>query len=483
MTQPNSFYWYDYETFGIDSQRDRISQFAGVRTDEDLNVIDQPLVCYCQPSADYLPDPEACLLTGITPQIAQQKGIPEAEFIALIHQQMSQPNTCVVGYNSLRFDDEFTRNSLYRNFFDPYSREYKNGNSRWDLIDLTRITAALRPEGINWRKNEQGITRFKLTDLTEDNNIKHEGAHEALSDVYATIDLARLLNEKQPRLYQYMRDQRWKQATQSLLDVYNKPILVHCSSLLPRTQAYTSLIMPIAPHPDNKNAVIVVDLQTDPQTLLDYSAQEINDLLFTPKAERSADAPSLGLLNIQINRCPVLAPQKVMSEAQAQTLNIDIALCQQRADTLRQHPELIRKLQQVYEPNWESKDQPLPDPDLAIYSGGFFSRQDQYIFKQIRNSTPQQLVDADFNFQDPRLYEMLFRYRARNYPHSLNSDEQQRWQAFCQQRLEIDQENGRYQQYQEKIQLLRGQYSEVHQQRLLDVLQDYGQQLLDTLCQ
>jgi len=140
----NTLYWHDYETFGIDPKRDRPVQFAGIRTDEDLNIIGEPLVIYCRPANDFLPNPQACMVTGIAPQLALTEGLSETDFIAKIHAEFAKPGTCTVGYNNIRFDDEFTRYTLYRNFYDPYAREWQNGNSRWDIIDLLRLTKALR---------------------------------------------------------------------------------------------------------------------------------------------------------------------------------------------------------------------------------------------------------------------------------------------------------------------------------------------------
>ena len=199
-----SLYWHDYETFGINPQSDRAAQFAGLRTDIDLNIIDEPFIIYCQPADDYLPEPEACLITGITPQQALEKGVCEAEFITRIHQQLAQAHTCTVGYNSLRFDDEVTRNLLYRNFFDAYAREWKNDNSRWDIIDMARAARALRPEGINWPNHEDGKPSFRLEDITRENNIEHSGAHDAMADVYATIAVAKLIKQAQPKLYNFL---------------------------------------------------------------------------------------------------------------------------------------------------------------------------------------------------------------------------------------------------------------------------------------
>ncbi|MFT7661707.1 MAG: exodeoxyribonuclease-1, partial [Gammaproteobacteria bacterium] len=200
----NTFYWHDYETFGVDPSKDRPSQFAGLRTDEDLNPVGEPLVIYCQPQKDILPAPQACLITGITPQLAMEKGLLEPQFIEAIHRQLSVPGTCGVGYNSIRFDDEVTRYALYRNFFDPYQREWKNGNSRWDIMDMLRLTRALRPEGIEWPDHEPGRPSFKLEHLTAANGLAHEAAHDALSDVTATIAVAKLVKDKQPRLFDYV---------------------------------------------------------------------------------------------------------------------------------------------------------------------------------------------------------------------------------------------------------------------------------------
>jgi len=161
-----SFYWHDYETFGVDPCRDRPAQFAGQRTNRDLEPIGEPLVVYCKPARDVLPSPMSCLITGITPQRAERDGLIEAEFAARLHEELAEPGTCAAGFNSIRFDDEFTRNLLYRNFYDPYAREWENGNSRWDIIDLARMCYALRPAGVEWPRHADGAASFRLEDLS-----------------------------------------------------------------------------------------------------------------------------------------------------------------------------------------------------------------------------------------------------------------------------------------------------------------------------
>src|SRR5579871_2035428 len=129
-----TFYWHDYETWGCNASLDRPVQFAGVRTDLNLNIIGEPLELYCKPPSDMLPHPEACLTHGITPQIAQERGVLEYQFTAKIYEELSKPHTCAVGFNNIEFDDKVTRFILYRNFYDPYEHTWKNDNSRWDVL-------------------------------------------------------------------------------------------------------------------------------------------------------------------------------------------------------------------------------------------------------------------------------------------------------------------------------------------------------------
>ncbi len=250
-----TFYWHDYETWGTDPSVDRPAQFAGVRTDEDLNIIGEPLRLFCRPAPDILPQPEACLITGIAPQKALNEGVPEAEFIARIYREFTEPGTCSVGYNSLRFDDEVTRYTLYRNFYDPYEREWANGNSRWDIIDMVRLCYALRPNGIEWPVVD-GKVSFRLELLTAANGIRHEAAHDAYSDVEATIALARLVKARQPALYDYVLQHKHKNKLAGLIDLLNRKPLLHISSRFSADTGCAALVMPLAMLPSIKGAVV-----------------------------------------------------------------------------------------------------------------------------------------------------------------------------------------------------------------------------------
>ncbi|WP_432740232.1 exodeoxyribonuclease I [Methylobacter sp. G7] len=433
MSATQTFYWHDYETFGTDPRRDRAVQFAGIRTDFDFNIIGDPLVVYCKPAADCLPHPDACLITGITPQLAEQKGVCEAEFIRLIHDQLAASNTCTLGYNSLRFDDEVTRNCLYRNFYDPYAREWQNGNSRWDLIDVVRAAKALRPEGIVWPVNEEGGASFRLDQLTRDNNIAHEAAHDALSDVYATLAIAKLVKQAQPKLYQFLLQHRVKAEVLNLLQLGSFKPVVHISGKYLAAKNCLAIVLPICKHPTNTNGIIVYDLSVDPEPMLRLSVEEIQRRIFTATADLPEGVARIPLKTVHINKCPVLAPVSVIRPDDAQRLAIDLALCHANIDRIKAAVGLAEKLAAVFSGHTYAEQD--SDPDLEIYSGGFFTENDKKQMAKIRGMLPEQLAKATFKFIDSRLPEMLFRYRARNYPETLTGDEQLRWNAFCVKRL------------------------------------------------
>lgn len=427
----SSLFWYDYETTGIDPRRDRPLQVAGIRTDENLNEIGEPLNIYCQPSDDILPHPAACLVTGITPDKLAQQGLAEAEFMTRVHAELSQPGTCGVGYNSLRFDDEVTRYSLYRNFFDPYAREWQGGNSRWDLIDLVRTAYALRPEGIVWPQEEGRVT-LKLERLTAANGIEHGQAHDALSDVRATIALARLLRAKQPKLYDYLYQLRSKQRVLDQVRLL-QPVL-HISGRFAGARHYLSVVLPLAWHPRNRNALIVCDLQADIAPLLNEDGETLRQRLYTRREQLAAGELPVPLKLLHINRCPVLAPLAVLRGEDIQRLQLDMPCYQARAEQLRAaQAQWQEKLALVYGEEQFAANQ---DPEQQLYEG-FIGDRDRRLSEQVRQADPQRLAQTSWPFDDARLPELLFRYRARNFPGSLNVAEQQRWRTFCQQRLSL----------------------------------------------
>ncbi|MCH9698270.1 MAG: exodeoxyribonuclease I [Gammaproteobacteria bacterium] len=473
---PDSFYWIDYETFGANPRMDRPCQFAGIRTDIDFNVIEDPLVLYCKQSDDYLPHPEACLVTGITPQIANANGVCEAEFIEQIQERLIQPGTCTVGYNNIRFDDEVTRHLLYRNLREPYEHEWRNNNSRWDLIDVLRLTCALRPEGIEWPVDDNGNPVFRLEALTNANGIEHGDAHDALADVRATIAMAALVRDAQPRLFEYCLNHRDKLSVFDGLDLDNMEPVVHVSGRIAASRHCLAMVAPVAMHPANKNGIIVYDLAVNPEPLLELDSEEISKRLFTAQADLPESIERIPLKTVHANKCPVIAPVSVLREQDCQRLSIDLSLCRKNLEMLKQHQHTIRdKVSAVFQSSTPAQN---ADPDTMLYSGGFLGDSDRRKLRHITTIPEHELLGYSADFIDQRLAEMLFRYRARNYPESLTEQEQASWNQFRYQRLfenNPDTETGLdFSEFNSILNELKAKTVESKQLEILDDLEHYG---------
>lgn len=427
----SSFFWHDYETFGRVPRRDRPAQFAGVRTDLDLNEIEAPVMHYCQPAPDTLPDPESVLLTGILPQHCLQQGLPEHAFADAVMRELGRPGSIGVGYNSIRFDDEVTRFLFWRNLLDPYAREWRDGCSRWDLMDTVRCAYALRPEGIAWPTDEAGRVSFKLERLTAANGLAHEAAHDALSDVRATLALARLVKARHPRLWDFCLALREKAAVQAQI-VAGRPLL-HVSGRYPVERGCLAIVWPFAPHPTNRNEVIVWDLAHDPEVLMSLDAAQIRARLFVRQEDLPEGVSRLPIKTLHINKSPVVvANLNTLDAALAERWGIDKA----QADAFAQKAARISgDMLGVWERVF-AREAPAraPDVDEDLY-GGFLHDDDRRRLQQLRALPPEAMAAARPAFRDGRLEELVFRFRARNFPGSLAPEEAARWQRHCAGRL------------------------------------------------
>ncbi|TAL72400.1 MAG: exodeoxyribonuclease I [Rhodanobacter sp.] len=475
-----TFFWHDYETFGADPRRDRPVQFAGIRTTTELEMVGNPVMVFAQPPRDCLPQPEACLITGITPQQAAREGVCEADFAAQVHAALAEPGTCGVGYNSLRFDDEVTRQLLYRNFFEPYGREWENGNSRWDLIDLVRMCEALRPEGIHWPLRDDGSPSFKLEHLARANHLQQEHAHDALSDVHALIDLARLLRTRQPRLWDWHYALRRKQRVFGLIDVAQMTPLVHVSSRYPASRHCLTLIAPIAMHPARPGEIIVCDLASDPRAWLDLDEDDIADRVFTARADLPEDIERVPLRTLRANRSPAIAPLSALKGADLARLQLDPERCLAHRDVLAATDGLAAKVARVFA--HAASIPPAADAELALYDG-FLPDADKRLLRDVRSTPPSELASRVFPFRDHRYAELLFRYRARNWPETLNATDDARWKTFRRNRLTraTPLTTLTFDDYFATLAALRADPVRADKLAILDQLQAWGETLHDTL--
>ena len=431
----HTFLWHDYETFGVNPRRDRPAQFAAIRTDAQLNEVGEPLMLYCQPANDYLPDPQSCLITGITPQLAWERGVPEREFAARIEAEMARPGTVGVGYNTIRFDDEFTRFMFWRNLIDPYAREWQNQCGRWDLLDVVRMAYALRPDGIVWPTKEDGTPSFKLEDLSLANGLVHEAAHDALSDVRATIALARLVRDKNPRLFDFCftlhkKDRVAAELHLPVTALTARPFL-HVSGMYGAQRGCLAVVWPLANHPPNKNEIIVWDLAHDPSELATISTETLRQRMFTRAADLPEGVTRLPIKTIHLNKSPmVVGNLKTLTPALAQRWSIDMEQALQHAAIARDLPDMSA----IWPAVFARPAEPALDVEQDLYAG-FVGNQDRYRLHELRALSGEALARAKGSFDDPRLQELLWRYRARNFPQTLDEADQARWEAHRAARL------------------------------------------------
>lgn len=449
VSPATTFYWFDYETFGLNRFCDRPAQFSGQRTDADLQNVGPADNWFCRPSADYLPTPESCLVTGITPQAAARKGVIEAQFADRVRAVFTQPNTICVGYNNYGFDDDVTRFLFWRNLLDPYEREWKNGCSRWDLLPFTRAVWALRPQGIEWPQVKvEGVDRvsFRLEELSKANHLEHSHAHDAASDVAATIALARLLRQHQPKLWAYALANRGKDRCRAVLE--NRPhdgaTVLWLDGHAGQDKGYLRFIVPVATSPVNKNEVLVWDCREDPTPLATMRAEEIALRAFGPAQElQQKGLQRMGLCRIKVNTSPFLCPDlRVVTAAVAKRFAINFAQIAENARKLAEIGKLIAApVAESVEVYRQKPDENIKtDVEASLYEGSLPGMADKTVMQRVKSLSPQALTEAvaqgRIHFQDARLDELLFRLRARNWPETLSEQEKERWRAHCSRRLQ-----------------------------------------------
>jgi exodeoxyribonuclease-1 len=429
-----SFFWYDLETTGIDCKDGRVMQFAGQRTDMELNPVGEPVNLLIQLSDDILPEPDAVLITGITPQQTLQHGITEAAFMQIFTNQVATPDTIFVGYNTVRFDDEFMRCLHYRNFYDAYEWQWKDGRSRWDLLDVVRMTRALRPEGINWPMTEDGKPTNRLELLTKLNGLEHAHAHDALNDVLASIAVARLIREKQPKLFDWLLRLRDKKAVKQFIE-QNKTFIYSSGKYANDTEK-TAVVQVL--HTDDSKGAILYDLRVDPTEFLALSAEELMERWRYSKEESAP--PRLPAKTMKYNRCPaVTTPGFITEPAVQERLKITPELVEKHRSLLKHAPDFIanvvRARDLMDDERGERWSRESPAAEAAIYEGGFFDDHDKQLMSVVRAAKPDELSVDALVFHDRRLSEMLPRYKARNFAETLSDQERAAWEEYRHQTL------------------------------------------------
>lgn len=427
-----TYFFYDLETSGLNPREDRIMQFAGIRTDENLVQIGEPYNVLVALNDDTLPSPDALMVTGITPQQTVAEGYSEAEFAKLLLDEIFTPDTISIGFNNIRFDDEFIRALFWRTFQDPYEWAWRDGRGRWDLLDIVRITRALRPEGINWPVVD-GKAVNKLELITKENGLVHEKAHDALSDVEALISVTKLIKENQPQLFDYLFSMKDKNEVKKLVNLENKQPFVYVSGRYSSEFKHATVAFPLTA--GRNGNVLVYDLRHDPTPFLNLSVDELKKIMYATREERQAeDYKAVPVKEMQYNRAPAVAPLGVLVQNDGwEKIELTEDTIRKHRDILLSSPAFAENMRSIFESRPEYPK--AEDPEAQLYDG-FVTDADKLAVYKVRSANAEQLADLHPTFVDERLESLLLHYKARNYPNSLAEDEVAAWEAWRSKRLQ-----------------------------------------------
>jgi exodeoxyribonuclease-1 len=460
----NTLFFYDLETSGFDPRTQRIMQFAGQRTTLDLEPIGEPVDVLIELTSDVLPDADAILVTGITPQRTRAEGLTEKQFLDMFHEDVATPRTIFLGFNSIRFDDEFMRSIHYRNLFDPYEWQWKDGRGKWDLLDVVRMTRALRPEGIKWPFSKDGRPANRLELIASINGLEHTHAHNALSDVRASIEVAKLIYEKQPKLFQYLLEMRDKQKIKDF--AASNEMFVYTSGRYESEFEKTTSVTSLGECEDGSGA-IVYDLRIDPDEWLSLSQTE----------RESRKSP---LKVMKFNHCPAVAPMSVLDEASWRR----IGLTRQKVEkhyhrTSELKERLINTLEKKSTPSPQSMlELPIDDVDARMYDG-FYKEKDKKLCTRIHDMSVEELLDFEPEFDDPRLPGLFFLYKARQFPKSQLADDRAIWEQYLERRLLGGGDSSRYARFMKRLEeLARLEYLDADKRYVLEELALYAQSVV-----
>ena len=425
MARP-TFFFYDLETSGLSSSDDRIMQFAGQRTSLDLKPIGEPFNILVKLNDDTLPSPGAILTTKITPQKTLAEGIQENELAKILSDEVFHMNTIAVGFNSIRFDDKFVQHLFWRNFYDPYEWQWRDGRSRWDMLDVVRMTRALRPEGINWPVTEEGKPTNRLELITKLNGISHESAHDALSDVNALIDVTKLIKDRQPKLFSYLFKMRDKREVKSLVNLKAPTAFVYTSGRYGSKHNFTTVAFPL--FLNKKGNAVVFDLRINLDELLEKIHSD-EDL----KKKKLSDALFPAIKELAFNRCPAVAPLGVLDQESGwEKIDLTRETVTKNLEILKSHSDILKQLKVEFDSDeFENKS---PDVESSLYDS-FAPETDRVRIAAVRSGTANSLADFHPNFDDERLSELLVHYKAKNFPMSLTDTESKQWQEYRRARL------------------------------------------------
>jgi exodeoxyribonuclease-1 len=358
------------------------------------------------------------MVTGLTPATLGDQRLDHIDMMAHIARILSDCRPAMlIGFNTIRFDDEVLRQSFFQTLLPPYSGS-ATGGGRADVLNMLRAVAMLEPDAVVIPRDRCGKPSMRLGDVCRANSIalSEDDAHDALADVRATRDLFRLLREQAPATITTMMLHAKKSGPLALLDGSELLVLGGASGCVP--------IMAIVASPTNPNAWASVDLNRDPRDFIDLNGPELLALI------RSRASP---IRQVRVNAQPLLFSWDQGAHALADRQPDQIY--RERMGILWRHPTFARHLVLALQDQYADRA-PSQWPEGTLYEGGFISNADAAACARWHQLPWSERAGyAARHIADPRLKRFAIRQVFLCAPEALSSEAWQRGQTWLQERL------------------------------------------------
>jgi len=412
-----TYLFYDLETTGRSKCFDQVLQFAAIRTDLELNELERHSI-HIKLNPDVIPDPEAILIHRI-PIAAMLQGEAEINAISQIHALLNTPGTLSGGYNTLGFDDEFLRFLFHRNLLPPYTHQWANGCGRFDLYPLTQLYHLYHPECMQWPTNPEGKISLKLELLSKANQLAEGPAHQAMTDVEATLALARIfLKNKEMWIYSMdffnkeVEQKRREKITATLETTYGKYQLALLVGKAGSSDFFQYPVLALGSHQHYKNQTLW--LRLDKPELATTTSDLLAETTWVArqKAGETFLLPFSGRFKQHIT-----AERSIITE--------------KNLTWLGQNGPLLQEIQQYYQ-HYKYPEILNLDVDADLYVKGFLTREEEQLCIQFHTAPEQKKAAVAERFQNPRLQEIAARIMGRYYPQYLTSGLAKKFAAYMQ---------------------------------------------------
>ena len=383
-----SFVIYDVETTGLNRRFDQILHFAAVRTDDTLSPtatieVRSRLLPYVVPS------PKALLLTRTSLRDITDPHRPSHyEMVREIQRTLAAWSPALfLGYNSIRFDEEFLRQAFYQ-CLHPTFLTNTNNNARADVLNMMRALACLRPGVLQVPRDPEGRQVFRLADLAAANGFASAGAHDAMRDVELTLQLCQRVREGAPDIWSSFMRFASKQAV--IAFIREEPAFGYFDNF-EGTRSVRPLTR-IGISPLDANVHYCLDLTHDVDALRRLTDSELGEAV-----RARFRSP---IRRLKVNASPFVAPLWEIGAVDLEPADEDELM--RSAQAVQSDEELVARLVAAARTT-DRTYPPSEHVELQIYGAGWPSNDDVVACRHFHESAWESRLEIALGLSDSRL--------------------------------------------------------------------------------